>query len=86
MLLLEGDFRLFLIDFLLIVENTAHIPLMLPAICKPNYCICCVYVFGCKNAPFVPFVPFVPYIPGDRQVAPTFHVGVDGRRGPINRR
>jgi len=35
--LLEGDFRLLLIDFLLIVENTAHIALILPAICKPNY-------------------------------------------------
>ena len=32
MLLLEGDFRLFLIDFLFIVENTAHIPLILLAI------------------------------------------------------
>ncbi len=37
MLLLEGDFRLFLIDFLFIVENTARIPLILHSSFKHNH-------------------------------------------------
>ena len=44
MLILERDFQLILKDFLFIVENTAHIPLILRAICKPNHCI---WKLGC---------------------------------------
>ena len=75
MLLLEGDFRLFLIDFLFIVENTAHIPLILPAIslAQPLYLEIGMWLlYRIYRA--------------TARVAPTFHVGVDGRRGPINRR
>jgi hypothetical protein len=37
MLFLDRDFRLFLIDFPFISENTAHIALIVHAIFKPNH-------------------------------------------------
>ncbi len=76
---LKGDFRLLLIDFLFIVENTAHIALILHAIslAQPLYLLrVCFLVVRMRRLCRLYRI----------YRATTFHVGVDGRRGPINRR